>query len=124
MADGKPALLSERTPIELGLAGLAGAGLVSLAFWVGQLSSHVSEHESKLAEHAASIAGLQKSQEEVVKGFTSSLGATGTDLAVIKEKLVTQGEALAEIKGSLRPAGAISLQSSPQPPPTPARRAR
>lgn len=108
--------LSERSTTTLGVVGAVGLVLVSLVVWAVTVANRVSEHDKVLTEHAASITQLQRDQADMMKAVTSSLSGIATDQALFKERQQNQAEVLAEIKGSLRPAGAISLQSVPSAP--------
>lgn len=100
----EPTTISDKSRITMALAAAAGAALVSLTFWSATLAAHVAEHEKTLSEHAASIAKLQQSQDEMMKAVNGALAGIATDQAVIKERIQSQGETLARLDGRMTPS--------------------
>ena len=106
--------LSERSTTTLGVVGAVGLVLVSLVVWASTVANRVSEHDREFVADEARLAKVEQRQEEMIQANTKALGDINLAQALLSQAMQQQAIVLAEIRGSLHTANAVSLQQTPQ----------
>jgi hypothetical protein len=103
---------SEKTGVSVGVliavAGGTAVPLLCLAFWVGGLAAHIGEHDTRLNK-------VEQTQEKMMEDLGKEFSVLDKDQARLTDHLDALKDKVSEMKGSLNPAKAESLQQQSGP---------